>query len=150
MATTPSWANSPRGWYFTILLLVFYPLLCLYLKLYPPNTLCEFISHMMSLDFQSWEFYESPNSTVCPFVVPKAICLLATLVLPCSRHSWITCLTILKLPIPSITLECSWSSSQIQLWNLLPWVDHEILYLCEDPSFQSSTLFSLVYLEWRS
>jgi hypothetical protein len=76
------------------------------------------------------------------FMVSKAIWLLATLVLPCSRHLLITCLTNLKLPIPSITLECSWSSTQIPLWNLLLWVDQEILDLC-DQIFQSYSLFPL-------
>jgi hypothetical protein len=52
-------------------------------------------------NFNHVNFFKSPHSTVCPFVVSKAIRLLTTLVLLCSCHSWINCL-------PKLNSLCFW------------------------------------------
>jgi hypothetical protein len=69
-------------------------------------------------NFNHVNFYESPNSTVCPFMLSKAIRLLVTLVLPYSCRVWKICLPKLKLPLfPSLPWRFYVCHLKICLWN---------------------------------
>jgi hypothetical protein len=101
-------------------------------------------------NFNHVNFFESPRSRVCPFVVSKAIRLLATLVLLCSCHSWINCLPKLNF----LCLRCYLDVFHVSAQNMFPntpsmrwpWNTRS----SRRSIFPKFSLFSSVQLEWRS
>ena len=86
-------------------------------------------------------FHESSFSQSVHCYDIKAISPLATFISSLSTQAWNNCLPSLKLLLSSFILTCLMLSAQWMLWNLLSRVDHEILDLSKDPSFQSVPSF---------